>query len=493
MQSQRAPSAEEGVPPEPEPEPETGGTAMVRRISSTERAARERADAATQALRAGEPDAGAELQSTLSGIQNSEGPRSGNASTYAASAGEPDDVGGSRRFRSIIDALPAHGSHIKRAGAFGSPRTDYSGVPLPPGLRGREFHHHGIYLRSEDPAILETEPLGSVIMFDDCDAWSPVAAAEGGAGGGGDGTKAAARIVKVPYRFGEAVIVLDYLDGDRPYDREQAAVRAQGYCDRNGEPEEGTDDPSFRPGEYDAYRKNCEHFANFCATKNCVSRQAEETESTLLAGGGGALAGWLAARVGVYGAGAAGLGSTAALATPAGAAVGGAVTSTVTAMGVAPASAAGGGAAVAGAIALAVANPIVTVSLVLFVPTAIAIKQRGGAERLGEPVNLLGPASREHVLTVDKHWSSYPREKQSELRGISVSNMALRKAKLGSSWRVISTCWYDYILTFTSHSSHSFAFEDEAGDVYKITCYVNGQHAIMFDSKRPSIVKVTRF
>ncbi|KAF6764322.1 hypothetical protein DFP72DRAFT_420316 [Ephemerocybe angulata] len=50
---------------------------------------------------------------------------------------------------------------------------------------------------------------------------------------------------------------------------------------------------------------------------------------------------------------------------------------------------------------------------------------------------------------------------------------------------------YDYILYVNTNATRQYYFRDESGDSYGLWCYVETDHYVRFNSKRPTIVQIT--
>jgi hypothetical protein len=275
----------------------------------------------------------------------------------------------------------------------------------------------------------------------------------------------------VPYVQGEELVPMDSID----YDHEAAARRAKGYFDRGGQPE-GIGQPLFA-GNYHALNNNCEHFAMYCRTGKAVSTQADAAKSSGTALVAGGVAAQIGVRAAVGGAGLVGV-STAGAAVPVGAAVGAATGSVATALGATATTAAAGSTLATAVATTIVSNPITAATVAFTVPTIIALKQMGDTHESGEHIIL------QQRLEVGESSERLTQKIRRELRAIGVSHLKLERNHFG---------WYDYKLSFTSHSWDSFAFTDASGAVYKVTTLRNGRHDVKYDSTSPSIVKVTKF
>ena len=75
------------------------------------------------------------------------------------------------------------------------------------------------------------------------------------------------------------------------------------------------------------------------------------------------------------------------------------------------------------------------------------------------------------------------RRSNAELRQLGISELRLERNR----------GYYDYKISFKNLERGSWAFEDQDGSVYKVTCIRKGNHSVAYDSDRPRITKVTRF
>ena len=89
-----------------------------------------------------------------------------------------------------------------------------------------------------------------------------------------------------------------------------------------------------------------------------------------------------------------------------------------------------------------------------------------------------------------RHASRPQAQPEAELRALGVSD--LRVTKKAPGLRLGSALIYDFTLYFTSWKHGKFQFTDASGDTYDVTCHINKEHHVMYNSDRPDIVSVRR-
>jgi hypothetical protein len=77
--------------------------------------------------------------------------------------------------------------------------------------------------------------------------------------------------------------------------------------------------------------------------------------------------------------------------------------------------------------------------------------------------------------------------------GVGDAQRSTELRQLGISKLELSSSFLAYIITFENIERGNWAFEDEHGTQYKVSCLRKGTHRVLYNSNRPRITKVTRF
>lgn len=117
--------------------------------------------------------------------------------------------------------------------------------------------------------------------------------------------------------------------------------------------------------------------------------------------------------------------------------------------------------------------------------TDIKSELQAGLSEFGGPV--LKPAHGEpEAFSIGVNWPVADAFVATSTEVYDVAGISKYELKKNAWWN-----YYDYCLWIDNNVNYTYSFQDETGDVYKLTTLIHGEHYVQYDSKKPTIIKVS--